>query len=273
MMRQTGKSAFGSVVTGISIVVFAALLSGYLTFTVQFARRRPPQVQRPKAESMQTLRIREQERRQVHDHFHLLTEDPNLEAWSNTSTCVVCHSPYPHGRTAKAVAITNLHTEFMTCHSCHLELEAYREIRFGWITPSGEPSHGKPYGVAIDPNTGLFAETGNHVSKLAPHVLKNGRWVPITASAGIPKAIDYMKNSGQYSPERKTVITEELHAGTVLREFIKCSQCHSKTGIMDFRALGFDPARANQLEKMEIGGMLTNYDIFYFPDMFESEFH
>lgn len=273
MTRQAGKNPFGPIVSGIIIIAAAALLSGYLTFKVQFERRRPPRIQRPKAESMQTLRIREQERRQVHEHFHLLTEDPNLEAWANKSSCVVCHSPYPHGRTTKAVAIMNLHTEFMTCHACHLKLDAHREIRFGWITPTGAPSQGKPYGVAIDPDTGLFAETGDHVSKLAPHVFRQGRWEPITASEGIAAAIDYMQHSAQYPSERKSTITDRLHAGTELRAFIKCSQCHSKTGIMDFRALGFEPARANQLEKMEIGGMLTNYDIFYFPDLFESEFH
>ena len=41
---------------------------------------------------------------------------------------------------------------------------------------------------------------------------------------------------------------------------------------MDFKELGFDIKRINQLEKMEIGGMLTNYDTFYFPDIFQKEF-
>jgi hypothetical protein len=40
---------------------------------------------------------------------------------------------------------------------------------------------------------------------------------------------------------------------------------------MDFKQLGFHPSRINQLEKMEIGGMLTNYDTFYFPDFFKEK--
>jgi hypothetical protein len=41
---------------------------------------------------------------------------------------------------------------------------------------------------------------------------------------------------------------------------------------MNFKELGFEPARINQLVKMEVGGMLTNYDVFYFPQVFEEKF-
>jgi hypothetical protein len=41
---------------------------------------------------------------------------------------------------------------------------------------------------------------------------------------------------------------------------------------MNFKELGFEPARINQLQKMEMGGMLTNYDTFYFPDIFKEKF-
>ena len=46
----------------------------------------------------------------------------------------------------------------------------------------------------------------------------------------------------------------------------------AKKGIMNFKELSFEPARINQLEKMEIGGMLTNYDTFYFPKIFREKF-
>jgi hypothetical protein len=41
---------------------------------------------------------------------------------------------------------------------------------------------------------------------------------------------------------------------------------------MNFKELGFEPTRINQLQQMEIGGMLTNYDTFYFPDIFKEKF-
>jgi hypothetical protein len=41
---------------------------------------------------------------------------------------------------------------------------------------------------------------------------------------------------------------------------------------MDFEQLGFEPARVNQLEKLEVSGMFTNYEVFYFPDLFREKF-
>jgi len=53
---------------------------------------------------------------------------------------------------------------------------------------------------------------------------------------------------------------------------VRCSSCHSPGGILDFAGLGFEPARVNQLEKLEVSGMFTNYEIFYFPDLFKDKF-
>ena len=256
----------------IVVIVLSALLSGYLTFKVQFERHKEPTVEKPRALSYQTLRVKEQERKQVHDHFHLLTEDINLEAWSDKSTCIACHSPYPHGRNRQAMAVMNLHTEFMTCHSCHVKIKPGESIRFGWINPAGRASRAEPYGLQIDAQTGLLAETENHFSKLTPLRVKDGTWQPMTSEAGIETALRYMQEKEALSPGQRAEIEDRLHQGTELKEFVRCSQCHSENGIMDFKSLGFGPARINQLQKMEIGGMLTNYDTFYFPEFFEEKF-
>lgn len=261
-----------SVVVFLIIAVLAALLSGFLTFRVQFERRKEPAEKKPKAISFQTFRIKEQERMQLHEHFHLVTEDIKLEAWARKSTCLVCHSPYPHGKNTKAKAIMNLHTEFMTCHSCHLQGELEKKIKFGWINPTEHKPKGKPYGTAIDVSTGMFAETDDHYSKLTPFIPVNGAWEPVTSEEGVDEALRYMTMKYRYPEEQKKEIEDRLHSGTELKEFIKCSSCHAINGIMDFEELGFEPARINQLVKMEIGGMLTNYDTFYFPQIFEEKF-
>ena len=95
---------------------------------------------------------------------------------------------------------------------------------------------------------------------------------PVTSAEGVAEAKTYMEQGTAYSPEKKKEIEDRLHRGTELKEFIKCSSCHSASGIMNFKELGFDPARINQLVKMEIGGMITNYDVFYFPQIFEEKF-
>ena len=147
-----------------------------------------------------------------------------------------------------------------------------KDIRFGWINPSGHESRAEPYGVRIDTETGMFAETENHFSKLTPFLEQGGQWVPITSEEGAETALLYVRQQEQYSPAQKKEIEDRLHRGTELEEFVRCSQCHSENGIMDFARLGFQPARINQLQKMEIGGMLTNYDTFYFPEFFERKF-
>jgi hypothetical protein len=166
----------------------------------------------------------------------------------------------------------NLHTEFLLCQSCHLKPEPGEQIRFGWVTPDGQSANGRPYGVRLDPDEGTLAETQDHLSMLAPFRKSGDTWQPITAEQGAEAALQYMQAQAAYSEEQKRQIVDSLHAGTELKEFIRCSQCHSENGIMDFVALGFEPARAHQLRRMEVGGMLTNYDTFYFPDLFQEKF-
>ena len=265
------KSTLEAFIVFALVLGMAASVSAYLTFKVQFVKKTLP-AEKTAELSYQTLRVKDQERRQVHDHFHQLTEDINLEAWAEKSTCIACHSPYPHGKNLQALAVMNLHTEFMTCHSCHLRVTEGEEIRFGWVNPTGSTSKAEPYGVRIDPATGLFAETENHFSKLTPFKKIGGEWTPVISAADVDSALTYMEAQEKYSETEKQALVDRLHEGTELKEFIRCSLCHSKNGIMNFKELGFEPARINQLQKMEMGGMLTNYDTFYFPDIFKEKF-
>jgi cytochrome b subunit of formate dehydrogenase len=256
----------------IIIAVLSATLSTYVTFKIQFERRIELPQKRTKKLSYQTLRIKEQEREQIHDHFHLLSEDINLEAWENRSTCIICHSPYPHGRNLRATAVMNLHTEFMTCHSCHLKVAEGEEVPFGWIDPLGFASKAEPYGVRIDASSGLLSPTENHFSKLTPYRKIKSSWKPITSEKGVAIALRYMEEKETNTPEVNKAIEDTLHQGTELKEFIRCSRCHSKNGIINFSDLGFDPARTEQLQDMQITGILTDYDTFYFPEFFEEKF-
>jgi len=272
MSSNEKKSSAEPFIAFIIIIALSALFSAYLTFRLQFERSKEPPEPKTKEMSFQTMRIKEQERKQKHEHFHLVTDDINLEAWADKSTCLICHSPYPHGKNRKAKAIMNLHTEFLTCHACHLKAEHQEKVRFGWVNPTAHKPQGKPYGTSIDVANGLFAETDDHYSKLTPFIQVNGGWKAVTSEEGVEAAKKYMEQGKTYSPEKKKEIEDRLHQGTELKEFIKCSSCHSATSIMNFKELAFDPARINQLVQMEIGGMLTNYDVFYFPQIFEEKF-
>jgi hypothetical protein len=178
---------------------------------------------------------------------------------------------YPHGRNKQAMAIINLHTEFVTCNCCHLKISEKKDMRFGWVNPPGISTTDKPYGTSVDPATGGLAQTGNHVSKITPYHLVNGSLIPFTTEADIESSLKYMAEKGTYTEAQKKQIADRMHKDTEIKEFVMCKQCHSTTGILPFAQLGFDQTRTNQLQRMEIGGMLTNYDVFYFPDLFRQK--
>ena len=148
-----------------------------------------------------------------------------------------------------------------------MKIDPGQTVSFSWFNPTGIKVQGKPYGVLIDSETGLFMETDDHYSKLTPLKKGNGVMKPITSVEGVDEALDYIKEQESYTSDKREEIVDRLHAGTELKEFIICSKCHSNNGIMDFKELGYEQTRINQLIKMEVGGMLTNYDTFYFPDI------
>ncbi len=253
------------------VITAAALLSAWLTFSVQFERKKEIKIEKPKSMSLAAWQMKELERKQQHDHFHLGVEDKALDAWAEKSTCIICHTVYPHGRNKVAMAIINLHTEFMTCNSCHLKLSEKPNMQFGWLNPPGITPEGEPYGTSIDPETGVFTATGNHVSKITPLHMVDGALEPYMAEQDIAAALSYRDKEAALSEVRKKEIVDRLHEDTELKEFVLCRQCHSTDGIIPFARLGFDQTRTNQLQRMEIGGMITNYDVFYFPDLFKQE--
>ena len=94
---------------------------------------------------------------------------------------------------------------------------------------------------------------------------------PYMSEQDIATALKFRAEKDTYSDAQKKTIVEAMHKDTEIKEFVLCRQCHSPTGIIPFAKLGFDQTRTNQLQRMEIGGMLTNYDVFYFPDLFRQK--
>ena len=70
MNNTRKKPTAEALIVFIVIMVLSALLSGYLVFRVQFERRKEAPEPKAKELSYQTLRIKEQERKQKHEHFH-----------------------------------------------------------------------------------------------------------------------------------------------------------------------------------------------------------
>jgi hypothetical protein len=79
-------------------------------------------------------------------------------------------------------------------------------------------------------------------------------------------ARDYMKVRDTLTPEQREGIKIRFHAN-IKPKGHTCQKCHSKEGILDFSALGFDDKRIRDLEYLNIKGLITKYEEFYLPDL------
>ena len=83
------------------------------------------------------------------------------------------------------------------------------------------------------------------------------------------KAQKFNRNQAKMTP---SAIKKELayfHQGIAKKEVsVACNGCHSTNGIMDFKKLGFDEKKANQLTDINLKGLVDNYKTFYFPKLF-----
>ena len=44
-------------------------------------------------------------------------------------------------------------------------------------------------------------------------------------------------------------------------------ECHSAKGSIGFRAIGFSQKRSEELENLNIGHIIKNYEVFHMPDL------
>jgi len=266
-MNSKRGIAFGNFLVVIIISCATALLSYFLIFMVQSQRAKIPSPKTPE-ESYFTLQVKEQERKQIHDHFHNLTEDVNLEAWAEKSNCLICHSVYPHGESGEIKTMLNLHTEFLTCPTCHLTASRRIQITYRWYNPTAFRPQGFPYGARIDKETGLLTETDDHYSKLTIYHFENQQWTPILSNQDIPLAKEYMKKKDSLSEQERKQIEDTFHLH-MEKKGPDCHKCHSEECEIDYLKLGFDDSRKYQLENMEISGIVTGYEKIYLPDLFK----
>ncbi len=266
-MKTKRGMTFGDIVVLIIISCITASVSFFLIFMVQYQRTTLPSPETSK-ESFFTLQVKEQERKQQHDHFHNLTEDVNLEAWAEKSHCLICHSAYPHGESGDITTMLNLHTEFMTCSTCHLTASRRTEISYRFYNPTDFRPKSFPYGTRIDLKTGLLAETDDHYSKLAIYHFNNNQWLPVLSDQGIPSAREYMEKKDSLSEQERKEIEDTFHLD-MEKQGPDCHKCHSEKSEIAYAKLGFDDARTHQLENMEISGIITGYEKIYLPDLFK----
>jgi len=185
------------------------------------------------------------------------------------SACQVCHRLYPHQSNELARAFINMHIGFMTCETCHINREEYTKIDYEWTGSETADFAGKPFGARFNPKLGDDAETAHFISRISVFSEENGEKRSLHNTWDAEKAEAYLAKANQWTSaekkERLAYFHKDIHKNAVS---VTCNECHSADSILDFEALGFSPRKAHDLIDINIKGLVTKYEIFYFPDMF-----
>ncbi len=208
------------------------------------------------------------------------------------SSCRVCHPLYPHSANIKVRAFVNMHTGFFVCEVCHLRKENAGNLIYEWREPERVEFTGGPYGThkkheleetdksqdiitrmlrifsSREDQTGKTRKTEYVISRIAVFSVEGDKKKILVNTRDNEKASDYKKREKNLSPEEKEMQLKYFHKDIERKEIsVACDECHSLSGILDFKKLGFDEKRAEDLKYLNIKILVTKYDVFYLPSL------
>ena len=201
-----------------------------------------------------------------HRHFHHSFDYPEIPE-ELRPVCFICHSKLPHGKTKKIRAMLNMHTNFFACETCHLEINEGETVVYRWYSPMEKNPKGSFFGTSYDPETGELKNADDHFSKIIPFYKKDKLLEPTLHMQQGAMARDYVRVRDKLTPEQREGVTKKFHVDIRLKG-PECQTCHASDGILDFKKLGFSEKRIADLENLSIKGLITKYDEFYLPDLF-----
>ena len=257
----------GAIVVALMFLVFIGVVY-HLTIS-----DRGPGLLRPllkKYEARQKSQILEQAQRQQelerHRHFHnVVAAAPKLPE-DLRPVCFICHSDLPHSKNKRIRSLMNLHTQFLVCETCHIKEKPETTIVYKWYNPLNSNPPGPFYGTSYDPETGSLSLGKDLISKIAPYYKKDDKvWSAIEVQDA-PMAKDFMRVRDRLTPEQRGGITNKFHEDIKAKGH-ECNQCHSENGILDFKQLGFNEHRAENLKKLIVVGMIEKYKSWYLPEL------
>ena len=184
------------------------------------------------------------------------------------SSCRVCHPLYPHRENPRDRAFLNMHTGFMICEVCHLEKASFDRVVYGWMYTENAVFKGKPYGTFYDP--GLKNGKSEHfISRIAPYQVRGEEKRLLMNTWDTDKAVAYEAAPPAEASARKQMLAF-FHQDVHRREIsVACNECHARDGILDLGALGFSRSEIDNLIQLNIKGLVTKYETFYFPHLLD----
>ncbi|MBA4366857.1 MAG: hypothetical protein C0403_04385 [Desulfobacterium sp.] len=200
--------------------------------------------------------------------FHK-TEQSYLERIDDSSACGVCHRLYPHSRNNIVRSFVNMHTGFLHCEVCHMKREEFPRLTYDWANAENAVFKGRPYGTFFNPKRSNKDGSLNSISRIDVFTFEKGIKRSIRDPLDVEKARSFLateKNLGK--ADRKQAL-DAFHKNTARNKIsVACNECHSSNSILDYRQLGFDEKKTYNLKYMNIKGLVTKYQVFYFPKLF-----
>jgi len=206
-------------------------------------------------------------RAEEHRRFHHLVDYPQTPA-AYESTCVICHTNLAHTKTKKVRALLNMHSNYLECETCHMEIRQGQSVVYQWYSPMEKHPKGPFFGTSYNPNTGELEMVDDHFSKITPFQEISGEMAPLVYMQDRVEAKDFLKQKDQLNPEQQKDAAKKFHEN-LRPKGLECKACHAAEGILDFKQLGFSPKRIVDIENLNITGMITKYNLFYLPDLLE----
>jgi hypothetical protein len=161
-------------------------------------------------------------------------------------------------------AYLNLHSRFMTCESCHADESRIRAGQYRWVDlrkeKKGEPS--TPYHLLAEPAT---TGENNYTSFIALTMEGN----PLFDDRQSARATEYLNSPALMTQSRMNETKDRFHdrINGDRDKAMTCDRCHTESGdgLIDFKKLGFDAAREQELRSIARTASVTEYEIFYLP--------
>lgn len=198
-------------------------------------------------------------------HFHATTERVYLPL-DQQSSCLTCHTLFPHDKDPRRRAFNNQHTHFLSCLACHLKPELVEHAVFRW-TDFGEKNsitRQGGYGLNRD-GEGRLSGSNNFISRIVPVLFEENSSATIFTPYGDRRHKAYREDlirGKDVDKEAFRAMAEE----NVGPRALGCRDCHSVESDFPWSKLGFDKSRVEELTESSVVGMVEDYEgPFYFP--------
>ena len=156
----------------------------------------------------------------------------------------------------------------MLCEVCHLNKETFTDYTYDWNDTENATFSGEPFGTFYNPKQDKSQISEHFISRIAVFTKENGKSVLLTDSKNIAKANEFLLKEKNLSQDQREKALDYFHLQIAKKEIsVACDECHSSHSILNFRHLGFDPKKTHNLMVLNIKGLVTKYETFYFPQM------